>query len=236
MIVNTPAIVLKSISYGDTSIISRCFSKNKGKISIIVKGAKSKKAPKISYFQPLSYVELVYNEKPSRNLNILSKVSFIESWQNIFNDIRLLSLSVAILEITEKTILEGDPHPKLFKVLKNVLSAYNKNPDSPNLLFWFYECALLNHLGFRPTLEKQDFPGVDLPDPNGGSKSGAILEKLMEEKIDQLPKEMISKKDNKIISDYLWLLLCYHFDGLHNIKSVQIAKQILKPKGFSSGV
>ena len=74
MIVNTPAIVLKSIAYGETSIISRCFSRNKGKISLMVKGAKSKKVPKVSYFQPLSYVELVYNEKPNRTLNILSKV------------------------------------------------------------------------------------------------------------------------------------------------------------------
>ena len=88
MIVNTQAIVLKSISFGETSIIARCFSKNKGKISLIVKGAKSKKTPKVSYFQPLSYVELVYNEKPNRTLNVLSKVSFIESWQNIFNDMR----------------------------------------------------------------------------------------------------------------------------------------------------
>jgi len=232
MIVNTPAIVLKSMAYGETSIISRCFSKNKGKISLIVKGAKSKKNPKISYFQPLSYVELVYNEKPNRALNVLSKVSFIESWQNIFNDIRSLSLSIALLEITEKTILEGDPHPELFQVLKNVLRAYNKNPDNPNLLFWFYECSLLTHLGFRPILEKHDLPGIILPDPNRGSKSGTILEKLMEEKIDQLPKERISKKDNKIISDYLWLLLCYHFDGLYNIKSVEIVKQILKPKSF----
>tara|TARA_A100001011_G_scaffold372123_1_gene430195 strand:+ start:555 stop:1253 length:699 start_codon:yes stop_codon:yes gene_type:complete len=232
MIVNTQAIVLKSISYGETSMISRCFSKNKGKISLIVKGAKSKKNPKVSYFQPLSYVELVYNEKPNRNLNVLSKVSFIESWQNIFNNIRSLSLSVAILELTEKIILEGDPHPKLFQVLKNVLKEYNKSPDNANLLFWFYECALLTHLGFRPNLEKQDLPGVVLPDLNKRPKSGAILEKLLEEKIEQLPKEIISKEDNKTISDYLWLLLCYHFDGLHNIKSVEVVKKILNPNFF----
>jgi len=232
MIVNTQAIVLKSISYGETSIIARCFSKNKGKISLIVKGAKSKKTPKVSYFQPLSYVELLYNEKPNRTLNVLSKVSFIESWQNIFNDMRSLSLSIAILEITEKVILEGDPHPKLFQVLKKVLRGYNNNTDNPNLLFWFYECALLTHLGFRPILEKQNLPGVMLPDPNKGPKSGAILESLLEENIDQLPSDSISKEDNKIISDYLWLLLCYHFDGLYNIKSVEIAKQIIKPKNY----
>ena len=43
MIINTDAIVLKTFSYGETSLISRCFTKDKGKISFIIKGAKSKK-------------------------------------------------------------------------------------------------------------------------------------------------------------------------------------------------
>ena len=43
MIAQTPAIVLKSFPYGETSIIARCFSKNYGKISLIVKGARTKK-------------------------------------------------------------------------------------------------------------------------------------------------------------------------------------------------
>ena len=232
MIVNTPAIVLKSIAYGETSIISRCFSRNKGKISLMVKGAKSKKVPKVSYFQPLSYVELVYNEKPNRTLNILSKVSFIESWQNIFNDIRLLSLSMTILEITEKSIIDEDPHPELFQILKNVLKAYNNNPNNPNLLFWFYECALLTHLGFKPSLEKGYLPGVKLPDPYGGPKSGMILEGLIEKKIDQFLEIKISKQDNKIVSNYLWILLCHHFEGMHKIKSIEITKQLLKKNFF----
>ena len=46
MIINTPAIVLKSFPYGDTSLIARCFSKDNGKISLIIKGARSKKSSK----------------------------------------------------------------------------------------------------------------------------------------------------------------------------------------------
>ena len=43
MIVNTSAIVLKTFPYGETSLISRCFTKEKGKVSFIIKGAQSKK-------------------------------------------------------------------------------------------------------------------------------------------------------------------------------------------------
>ena len=46
MIMQTPAIVLKSFPHGETSIIARCFSRNYGKISLIIKGARTKKKSK----------------------------------------------------------------------------------------------------------------------------------------------------------------------------------------------
>ena len=49
MIAQTPAIVLKSFPYGETSIIARCFSRNYGKISLIVKGARTKKNLKLPF-------------------------------------------------------------------------------------------------------------------------------------------------------------------------------------------
>ena len=83
MIVHTSAIVLKSFPYGDTSLIARCFSKDQGKISLIIKGARSKKKPKAAFFEPLSHVDLIYNYKPNRELQIVSKVSFINYWSSI---------------------------------------------------------------------------------------------------------------------------------------------------------
>ena len=227
MIVQTSAIVLKSFNYGDSSIIARCFSKEYGKISFIVKGAKSKKNSKSSQFQPLSYIDLIYNYKPKSNLQIVSKVEFKEYWGNILNDLHRVTLSMAILDITDKAITEGDPHPELFSTLIQVFKAYNVNKNNPSLLFWFYECALLTHLGFRPDLHEKELPGLVLPDPNSGPNSGVILASLLAGDISNLPIDKITKTDRRIISKYLWLLLCYHFDDLIKTKSIEVAKEIL---------
>jgi len=227
MIVHTPAIVLKSFPYGDTSIIARCFSKEKGKISLIIKGARSKRSPKSAQFQPLSYIDLIYNHKPNRDLHILSKVNFREFWPRILDDLRTITLSMAILELTEKTLSDEDPHPDLFSVLVGVLRALNEKKSDPNLLFWFYECALLTHLGFQPNLDIREFPGLTLPNPNGGPNSGVILSSLLAEDIANLPKDKVTQRDRTIISDYLWSLLRYHFDNLAKIKSMDVARKIL---------
>ena len=227
MIIQTPAIVLKSFPYGETSIIARCFTKEKGKISIIVKGGRSKKSSKSAYFQPLSFIEIIYNYKPNRQLQVLSKASFCESWLNIIKDLRSVTLAMTILEITEKTLLEEDPHPRLFSILIEVLQNYDNGDLDPSLLFWYYECALLSHLGFCPNLDESEFPGLQLPNPNSGQNSGVILASLLAGNISALPKEEVTQKDRKIISNYLSKLLRYHFDGLEKLKSIKIARKIL---------
>ena len=227
MIINTSAIVLKSFPYGDTSLIARCFSKKNGKISLIIKGARSKKASKTSQFQPLSYIDIIYNYKHNRKLHILSKVDFLEYWPNIIDDLHKITLSMAILEITDRTLSDNDSHPELFSILIKLFQSYNDKKSDPNLLFWFYECALLIHLGFRLILQKQNLPGLKLPDPNSGPYSGLILASLLSGDIKNLPGDKITKIDRKIINDYLWLSLCYHFENLHETKSIKIAKKLL---------
>ena len=78
MIINTDAIVLKTFSYGETSLISRCFTKDKGKISFIIKGAKSKKNLVSPYFQPLSFINIIYKENEKRELESQLRIKQID--------------------------------------------------------------------------------------------------------------------------------------------------------------
>ena len=227
MIIQTPAIVLKSFPYGDTSIIARCFSKQQGKISLIIKGARSKKSQKGVHFQPLNHVELIYNYHSNRDLQILSKVSFLGYWTSILTDLKSITLSMAILDLTEKTLTHEDPYPNLFSTLVEVLKAFDENESNPNLLFWFYECALLKNLGFKPDLDINQFPGIVLPDIYKGKNTLPILSSLLSGDIKKLPLEPIGKKDSKIISDYLWILLKYHCESLNKVKFRSAIKAIL---------
>ena len=109
MVIHTPAIVLKSFSYGESSIIARCFSREQGKISLIIKGAKRSKSPKSVHFQPLSYVELIYNYQPKRDLQTISKVSFLGYWSKILSNLRSITLSSAEILGIDKRVGSLDP-------------------------------------------------------------------------------------------------------------------------------
>ena len=227
MLINTPVIVLKSFAFNDTSIIARCFSRDKGKISFIIKGAYSKKSSKFAHFQPLNYLDVIYRHNQKRELQVLHKVYFKESWTGIIKELLSITLAMTILELTDKTLSFEDPHPNLFKKLVSVLREYDKKKLDPNLLFWFYECSLLTDLGFRPSLQNDNLTGVKIVDPNSGKNSGQILSDLLTKDISTFTFKKIAFKDKKIISDYLWSLICFHFEGMENIKSINVTREIM---------
>jgi len=38
---------------------------------------------------------------------------------------------------------------------------------------------------------------------------------------------LVTPEDHQIISNYLWILMRYHFDGLAKIRSMAVVRQIL---------
>ena len=60
---STSGIVLKTFSYGDTSKIIRCYTRDFGKISLIAKGVKTSKTLQIGYLEPINCIsiDLYYN-------------------------------------------------------------------------------------------------------------------------------------------------------------------------------
>jgi len=227
MIVNTTAIVLKTFPYGETSLISRCFTKEKGKVSFIIKGAQSKKNFIAPYFQPLSHIKIIYNEKEKRELQIVSKVNFVDIWLKISSSLKKMTLLQSILEITDFTLEKNDPHPALFTILIDVISYFEKGSLDPSLAFWFYECELLSEMGFRIDLMNNEINEYSFPDPGKGENSLKVLQYLINRHLELIIFDEVSKKDKKIISNYLYQQLCYHFEGFDRLKSFKVARDVL---------
>ena len=227
MIVNTTAIVLKTFPYGETSLISRCFTKEKGKISFIIKGAQSKKNLLSPYFQPLSYIQIIYNENAKRELQIISKVNFVNIWMEISGSLKKMTLLQSILEITDFTLEKNDPHPGLFNILIEAINYFENNQFKENLIFWFYECELLSELGFRIDLKNNEGNKYDITSSKIEGESLIILKHLLNKSIEQVKFDKVLKKDKKIISNYLYQQLCYNLDGFDRLKSFKVARDIL---------
>ncbi|MFC1550097.1 DNA repair protein RecO [Candidatus Neomarinimicrobiota bacterium] len=227
MIVQTPAIVLKSFPYGDSSLIVRCYTRDQGKVNLIIKGARRKKSSMAAYFQPINHIDIIYYHKDTREIQTVSKVAFNDIWTGIGDDLKRIAVALSIIELTDKTNTNHDPHSDLFDLLLDVLRKINLKNERLNLLFWYFQIQLLSILGFKPNLDQQEFRGMVLQDPFSGPNSGRILMALRDGDMDSLSDIQVTIKDRKVISEYLTDFLRYHFDSISELKSLKILKQML---------
>ena len=226
MIINTNAIVLKTFSYGETSLISRCFTEDRGKISFIIKGAKSKKNLIAPYFQPLSYINIIFNENEKRELQIVSKVSFVKIWTKIPLSLKKMTLSQSVLEISDFTLERNDPYPNLFKILIKTFLYFENGDFDENIVFWHYECKVLSEMGFLiDTEDNQEFINGSIRLKKTDT-SFSVLQNLIKGDLSKIDIDSLSKKENKDVSKFLYHKLCYYFEGFERIKSFQVIKDI----------
>ena len=233
MIIHSTAIVLRRFSYSDTSIIARCFTKEMGKLSFIIRGAKRKKSPQSAFYEPMSHLDLVFSHNKRRDLHIVSKASFASTYLNIHKDLKRIAYGMAIVELTEKTVIDEDPNKELFDELIKILKVIDLEQMQLNLIYWYYQLRLLDLQGFKTDLTNNNLSGLDLPDPNKGPNSNHILSTLLsgniieDDFIKRIERLTVTLDDRRIISQYINACLHYHFDGLHDLKSLRVLKALV---------
>ena len=151
------AIALSYLKQGESSIIAKIFTEEKGLQSFIVKGVRAKKAKKkLGLFQPLQLLNINATLITKNSLQYISEISIAHNQVSDGIDMKKNFISIFVAEVISKVLLETEKDKALFKFiweLKNNLSNYEKiNPNFP-LIFLI---GLSEQLGFLPSKDQID--------------------------------------------------------------------------------
>jgi len=151
------AISLSYLKHGESSIIAKIFTEEKGLQSFIVKGVRTKKSKKkLGLFQPLQLLSINATHLPKNSLQYISEISLEHTKISDGINMKKNFLSIFVAEVISKVLLETEKDKALFKFiweLKNNLSNYEKiNPNFP-LIFLI---GLSEQLGFLPSKDQID--------------------------------------------------------------------------------
>ena len=218
------AIALTYIKHGESSIISRIFTEEKGLQSFIVKGVRSKKTKKkISYFEPLRLLNInaKFNEKNS--LQYLEDVSIIEGFGLTKNKMHKNFIAFFIAEIGSKVLQENDPNKMLFEFIwETSASLYRAKNISSNFALK-YLLNLSRFLGFYPSKTEITKPFFDLE--NGCFSEEKAVSKIIIGKqrsvylkalINNQPITIPKNEKSKLLKD----LLCYYKLHHYNLDGI----------------
>lgn len=150
MIIKTKGIVLSYIKYGDTSIIARVFTEERGYGSYIVNGIRSKKTKKsIGHFQPFSMLDLVLYVKESRDLQRISEFKSSQPLPNISSNMVKSSITLFLTEVLSKLLMsEQHPNHSLFVFVEESIQIFNQMNEGIANFHLQFLLKIGPHLGY----------------------------------------------------------------------------------------
>ena len=119
MHVTTPALVISSLKYGEADLIVKCYTRQAGLKSYLLRGVLKSKKGKIkkALFLPLSLLELEANHKDTRNLEYIKEARLLVPYQELHTDVVKQALVMFLAEILQYSIQEEEPNAPLFDYL-----------------------------------------------------------------------------------------------------------------------
>lgn len=151
MLICVEGIVINTKDYRDSSKILDIFTKEYGVIGVISKGCKSLKSNLRSISDKFVYAEFtIYYKKHA--LSILYEATVINSFSNIKKDIKKISYSSYIFDLTNQVYKQCN-ELELYNLLVDSIIKINDNFD-PLIITNILEIKYLNYLGIMLNLNE----------------------------------------------------------------------------------
>ena len=159
----TPAIVLRARAYGESDKIVSFLTENHGKVTGIAKGAKRSRKRFANSLEPLSFVNLRFQDRPHGNLVFILAADLLLGFKTLASCLDRIAAASYLAEITDGLIGEREENPLVFRHLKDGLTFLENNGASLAFLTSF-ELKLLRLAGYQPALEGCKRCGKQHPD------------------------------------------------------------------------
>lgn len=153
MIHKTKGIVLRSIKYGETSLVVTIFTELFGVQSYLVNGVRTspkKGTPKATLFQPAAILDLVAYRNEFKNLQRLKEFKWSYLYQHILSDVKKNAVALFMIELLGKCLKQPEANAELFYFAEDALQHLDNANETVTANFpLFFALHLAVFFGFR---------------------------------------------------------------------------------------
>ncbi|NOX38053.1 MAG: DNA repair protein RecO [Calditrichaeota bacterium] len=148
-ILKTPALVIHTIRWSDSSKIVHLFSEKRGYLKVVAKGALRPKSPFRGLLEPLNEIEAIISLKENRELQVLTSVTLLNAFMGIRDNLEKTGVALAVFELLQKLFPIHEPVTPFYRYLTTWLTQLEKS-DRPQLLpyLWHFLFRFSHVLGF----------------------------------------------------------------------------------------
>ncbi|CAN5321510.1 DNA repair protein RecO [soil metagenome] len=232
MLVKTNGIVLHTIKYSETSIVSRIFTRELGLQSYMVNGVRGAKGNKAALFRAGNVLELVsYFKKEHKGLQRLKEYNFGVLYQQIPFHIIKSSLALFLIEVLNKVLKEEEPHPELYDFVEGSFRQLDETSFELGSYHLRFLAGLATELGFhpggsypasKPYLDLKEGHFLSHPPPHPLYLEPHLAAFFFNEETTPL-----SMADKRTLLDKILQFFAAHIDNFGTVKSWEILSEVL---------
>src|SRR5947208_12904411 len=153
MLHKTKGIVLRTVKYGETSVIVTILTELFGMQSYLVNGVRTgrgKGGSKAGMFQPAAILDLVIYHQESKNLNRLKEYNWAFLYRNILSDVISNSIALFMIELLQKCLKQPETYPELYYFMEDALQGLDQGERNVQANFpVFFALHLAGFFGLR---------------------------------------------------------------------------------------
>ncbi len=220
MLYKTQGIVLHTIKYGDTSIISHIYTRDFGRQSYMVNGVRNKKS-KFHYnnFQPLTLLSLATDHKQHREIQRIKDLKIAQPFHHIQSDIIKNTIALFTGELLYRSLHDTESNHALFDYTASaiqILDYCNEGCVNFHLIFMVH---FTRFLGIFP----QNNIELDRFQPR---ESPLKLHELLTFSLNDLSRLKITNNERNMLINAMVDYYQYHLEGMGKISSLSILREI----------
>lgn len=148
-IIKTEAVVLSKMNYGDSSMIASILTEDLGRISVIVKGARSPKSKYGRIVDLINHLSVIVYKKESRDIQLLSGADIIDHYPEIKNDLNKLMYAYSIAELVKNLLAEHEVNKRIFKGIVRIFTRLNSGEEPSEITFGRFFIFFLKEIGYE---------------------------------------------------------------------------------------
>ena len=154
MLIKTRGIVLRTLKYGDSSMIADMLTEAYGRLSFVIRIPKTSKARvKKQFFQPMTLLAIELDYRPKSSLQHLRDVQLSLPYTSIPFDPVKLSISLFIAEFIYYCTRDEQQNEPLFLYVANSMAWLDTSAHSFANFHLVFMMRLSRFIGFFPNLE-----------------------------------------------------------------------------------
>jgi len=145
-------IVIRVTQYAETSLIVNLFTPERGKIGLMLKGARRPKSQLSAIFDFFNLVEVVFYDKEGANLYLGSQATLVRDFPGLVKDLEAYNYAVFGIEVVDKLFPPEEASREGYRYLLEYLTILDSGESARKfeLLRASYYLKMLTIAGYQP--------------------------------------------------------------------------------------